>query len=526
MNLSKQRVVASCVMCKGGETHEETRRLVVLMLVIVLLFTCMGVTAKANSQFEDVKPGKWYYKAVMWAVENGVASGTSETTFSPNAVCTRGQIVTFLWKAAGSPNVDDVENPFADVSKKKYYYKPVLWAYSNQITSGTSPTTFSPNAECTRGQIVSFLWKAREAQVVDVDRSSFTDVKIGKYYEKPVYWAVMNGITGGVTNTEFEPNTACTRAQAVGFIYKCFSGVTSNTPSAGIHLYKVDSTVAATCISPKILNYHCIFCHEKRSFTSGKALGHDYKLAESVPSTYSACGYDLYKCARCNDSYKEEKELLHSWYRSGSKAPTCTTPGYKEYACYYCSAKRYEELPTVPHSFNSTYITYPRPDRTGVKRCVCRNCGYTENQNVVIDNAHGSYTNEEKQLVALINSARAAKGLAPLTLDTTYYAGAALRCYELIELFSHTRPNGTAFHTVFSDMNMPTAWSYGENICYSFSSQTITVEQIHQQFMNSSGHRENLLKDKWESVSVYILRIGGYAYCVENFFRTSSPYYG
>ena len=496
------------------------------MVVVVLLFTCMSVTANADPQFVDAKPGMWFYEAVVWAVEHRVTAGTSETTFGPNDTCTRAQIVTFLWKAAGSPSVDDIENPFTDVSKKKWYYKPVLWAYSNHITSGTSATTFSPNQKCTRGQIISFLWNACGSVVVGVDRSSYTDIKSGKYYEKPVYWATLNGIASGVTDTEFEPNTPCTRAEAVFFIYNCYSGEVSNDPIPGVHLYKLDSTKAATCTSPKLLNYHCINCQEKRSFNSGKALGHDYKLVESVPSTYSTCGYDLYKCTRCNDSYKEEKELLHSWYRSSSKAPTCTAPGYKEYSCYYCNAKRYEEIPVVPHNFNSTYVTYPRPNRTGVRRCVCRVCGYTENQNVVIDNAHDSFTNEEKQLVALINTARAAKGVAPLTLNTTHYAGAAWRCYEVVELFSHTRPNGTAFHTVFSDMNMPTAWSYGENICYSFSSQTITVEQIHQQFMNSSGHRENLLKDKWESCSVYILRIGGYTYCVENFFRTSSPYYG
>jgi len=486
----------------------------------------MSATASADSRFEDVKSGKWYYQAVIWAVENGIASGTSATTFSPNAPCTRAQIVTFLWKAAGSPSVEGVENPFTDVSKKKYYYQPVLWAYSNQITSGTSATEFSPNAECTRGQIVSFLWKASGGSTVDVDRSSFTDVKSGKYYEKPVYWAVLGGVTGGVTSTEFQPNTSCTRAQAVGFIYKCFSGLTTKSPSADIHLYQLDSTTPATCTGPKVQNYHCITCPEKHSFTSGKALGHDYALVESVPSTTTAKGYDRYQCTRCSDSYKVEKELLHSWYRSGSKAPTCTSAGYKEYSCYYCTEKKYEELPRAPHNFNSTYVTYPRPNKTGVKRCVCRVCGYTENQNVVIDNPHDSFTEEEKKLVSLINAARAAKGIAPLSLNTTYYKGSAWRTYELIESFSHTRPNGTAFHTVFSDFNMPTAWSYGENISYSFSSQDVTVEQIHQQFMNSSGHRDNLLKDKWESCSVYILRIGGYTYCVENFFRTSSPYYG
>ena len=168
--------------------------------------------------FADVPTGAYYYDAVAWAVENGVTGGTSATTFSPDNACTRAQMMTFLWRAAGSPEPESNVNPFADVSSSAYYYKAVLWAVENGITSGTSATTFSPDATVTRGQTVTFLW--RNAGSPAASGGSFADVASDAYYAPAVAWAAREGITGGTSATTFSPDNACTRAQIVTFLWR------------------------------------------------------------------------------------------------------------------------------------------------------------------------------------------------------------------------------------------------------------------------------------------------------------------
>ena len=177
-----------------------------------------------SSEFEDVKdPSAYYYTPVYWAVERGITAGTSPTTFSPTRTCTRGQIVTFLWKALGSPEPTDWNNPFSDVSSGDYFYQPVLWAKENGVTAGTSATTFSPGNPCTRGQIVTFLWKALKSPEPTSYDNPFTDVSSGDYFYRPVLWAKENGVTSGTTATTFSPGKACTRGQAMTFLYKAMN---------------------------------------------------------------------------------------------------------------------------------------------------------------------------------------------------------------------------------------------------------------------------------------------------------------
>lgn len=236
--------------------------------------------------FSDVKDGVYFLDAVKWAVKNEITNGTSETTFSPDKVCTRGQVVTFLWRASGSPEPemlkekepavtqedgadtgndpagsdpietpeigddpgddpsgndpsgDDpgndpsggdggndqdpvlTENPFTDVQEGKYFYKAVLWAVEQGITEGTSETTFSPDAPCTRGHVVTFLWRSAGEPQAKSSSHPFTDVKSGGYYYNAMLWAVEQGITKGTTSSTFSPNDPCTRAQVVTFLYR------------------------------------------------------------------------------------------------------------------------------------------------------------------------------------------------------------------------------------------------------------------------------------------------------------------
>ena len=168
----------------------------------------------------DVKETDYFYDAVLWAVGCGITKGTDATHFSPNAGCTRGQVVTFLWRAAGQPEPKGANNPFEDVKSDEYYYKAVLWAVENEITSGTSKTTFSPDSTCTRGQIVTFLWRANGQPTPKGSSNPFGDVKQSDYFYTAVLWAVENGVTAGTGKTTFSPNDTCTRGQVVTFLYR------------------------------------------------------------------------------------------------------------------------------------------------------------------------------------------------------------------------------------------------------------------------------------------------------------------
>ena len=175
--------------------------------------------ARAN-EFIDVPAGSYFYEAVMWAVENGVTTGVSANRFDPNGVCTRAQAVTFLWRAAGSPAPRSRTMPFADVPAGSYYYDAVLWAVENGITKGTSDTRFSPDDTCTRAQIVAFLWRSEKSPAAG-SRNPFADVKSTAYYADAVLWAVKENITKGTTSTTFSPDADCTRAQIVTFLWRC-----------------------------------------------------------------------------------------------------------------------------------------------------------------------------------------------------------------------------------------------------------------------------------------------------------------
>jgi hypothetical protein len=170
--------------------------------------------------FTDVNASAYYASAVKWAVANNVTAGTSATTFSPDAGCTRAQVVTFLWRAAGQPEPSSANNPFSDVHAGAYYYKAVLWAVGKSVTAGTSATTFSPDSTCTRAQIVTFLWRFEGMPAAASTNNPFRDVKAGAYYYNAVLWAVGKEVTSGTSATTFSPDATCTRAQVVTFLYR------------------------------------------------------------------------------------------------------------------------------------------------------------------------------------------------------------------------------------------------------------------------------------------------------------------
>lgn len=183
--------------------------------------------AEHDNPFGDIHEGDYYYDAVLWAVEQGITSGTSATTFSPDTSCTRSQMVTFLWRSAGSPHAQYTVSPFEDVSSDTYYYEAVIWAAEQGITSGTSSTTFSPDTTITRAQAITFIFRAMEAPA-PAQSASFSDVPADAYYASAVSWAAEQGVTGGTSADTFSPDSDCTRGQIVTFIFRSEK---NNTPS-------------------------------------------------------------------------------------------------------------------------------------------------------------------------------------------------------------------------------------------------------------------------------------------------------
>ena len=188
----------------------------------------VAIKIAQTMNFADVKPADYFYNPVKWAVNKNITKGTSATTFSPYKTCTRAEIVTFLWRDAGSPMPTTSRHPFTDVSYSmgSDFYNAILWANQNGITAGTTTTTFSPNKTCTRAEIVTFLWRYAKKPVGYGSNNPFTDVNKTDYapYYDAILWAVSKGITTGSTTTTFSPNGTCTRGEAVTFLYRFEGG--------------------------------------------------------------------------------------------------------------------------------------------------------------------------------------------------------------------------------------------------------------------------------------------------------------
>lgn len=174
---------------------------------------------KLTNPFLDISKNAYYYEPVLWAVYRGITTGLDESHFGPDAVCNRAQLVTFLWRAAGKPEPRSRENPFVDVPDGCFYEQAVLWAYENGITTGTDGTHFSPEALCNRAQVVTFLHRSRGCPEPEVIYA-FPDVPPGSYFREAVLWAAQRGITNGMDGGLFRPELSCSRAQIVTFLYR------------------------------------------------------------------------------------------------------------------------------------------------------------------------------------------------------------------------------------------------------------------------------------------------------------------
>ena len=179
--------------------------------------------APVEPPFADVPAGAYYEAPVRWAVENGITSGATENSFDPGGSCLRAQVVTFLWRAAMQPEPAIATSRFTDVKPTDFFFKPVLWAVEQNITSGVSATEFGSYANCNRAAVVTFLWRAAGCPEPFTTNNPFTDVNEGDFFYKPVLWAVENNITAGLTATTFGPTAECNRAQVVTFLYRAYN---------------------------------------------------------------------------------------------------------------------------------------------------------------------------------------------------------------------------------------------------------------------------------------------------------------
>lgn len=174
-----------------------------------------------ESPFTDVDSSKYYYEPVLWALKQKILSADSEK-FMPEAISPRSEVVTWIWKAMGSPEPTLAVNPFTDISEEDDCYKAALWAYEKGITSGTGATTFGPDSPCTRAQVITFLWRAI-GKPIYAGVINFTDIPIGAYYLYPMFWAVNEGITSGTSPWTFSPEMPCARAHIITFLYRTFA---------------------------------------------------------------------------------------------------------------------------------------------------------------------------------------------------------------------------------------------------------------------------------------------------------------
>ena len=206
------------------------RRVTAFLLALILAVgIAMLPAGAAGGTFADVADDAYYHDAVLWALEQGVTAGTSETTFSPADTCTRGQVVTFLWRAQGQPEPSDGQSLFADVAPSDYFCKPVLWAVESGITNGTSDTAFSPGATCTRAQVLTFLWRAVHKPAANGD-SRLAAGYAGTYFENAVAWADTNGMLSGMGRA-FAAEESCPRSDIVTYLYRFSTGETVSTPA-------------------------------------------------------------------------------------------------------------------------------------------------------------------------------------------------------------------------------------------------------------------------------------------------------
>lgn len=282
------------------------KRIISLLLAVVLLIGVFPVSisaAETSNPFTDVSESDYFYAPVLWAVENEITTGVSSNSFAPGQTCTRGQVVTFLWRANGNPEPSTGTNPFVDVNSNDYFYKAVLWAVENGITTGISADRFGPGEPCTRGQVVTFLWRAMGKAEPENSANPFGDISGSDYFYTPVLWAVEKEITTGTGNGKFSPADPCTRGQVVTFLHRAESqkAVEPDVPEeptvpAGEELRREDLEITLKIPTNGYLNYYTdieIVNRSEKPITFPTFIGVNGKLCNLYEDVVLDGGYHI-----------------------------------------------------------------------------------------------------------------------------------------------------------------------------------------------------------------------------------------
>jgi len=403
------------------------KRLLCLALTLLMLMSLVPVAALAEENpFTDVPklindaPNP-FYDAILWAVDQKITTGYSDATFRPNATCTRGHVVTFLWRAAGSPAPDSLYNRFTDVSENSPFFNAILWAAEQGITTGYSDGSFRPNDACTRAHVVTFLWRYDKKPAASGEVSLVDLEGLNADFTAAIKWAATNGITTGYSDGTFRPHAVCTRAHVVTFIYRDVSsvhrhsytavktlptctteGYTTYTCSCG-ETYKGDYVAKAghswnegvVTVKPTISSsgeklFTCTVCGETRVERLGLE-GHVHSYVKNVvPPACAEDGYTEYVC-ECGDSYIDQKSYVirvgHRYTTVGVKEATCTEDGYSgDFACMVCgeiykdpsgNVQKGHTIAATGHTWGTVPTKTVRPTRvsTGMKVYTCTTCG-------------------------------------------------------------------------------------------------------------------------------------------------------
>lgn len=296
------------------------RKIKVLTAAIVAAASMLAPVSAWAAGFSDVPSNKYYTKPVSWAVDWGITSGTSKSTFSPSKKCTRAEIVTFLYRAFGGEPVE-TESDFSDVSEGAYYYDAVNWAVEEGITSGKSATTFAPHEECSRADAVTFLWRL-DGEPEGAPQASFTDVAKGKYYYDAVNWAVAEDITSGLSRTSFGPQQKCSRGEIVTFLYRCAGSPEVEEDDSAADQGKENGSQKSTsedAVYNRIVALKSQY-PEGMIFTNNSSV--IYTFNGNYTYTYSGCEAFAMLCSEAafgtvNDVYEEQSDYPFDNIRTG-----------------------------------------------------------------------------------------------------------------------------------------------------------------------------------------------------------------
>ena len=358
------------------------RKALSALLALAMLLGCVTVTAFAEHDcpgkaFTDMPPeNNWAHAGIDFMVQNGYMNGMGGGKFSPDGIVTRAQLVTILYRLAGSPEAT-YKGSFTDVKDGLWYSLPIEWAAANGIVNGVGNGKFNPDGRITREQIAAILYRYSGSPETEGDLKAFPDAdKVSGYAVDALIWAtqqkLINGIgSGGVT--VLSPGTNATRAQIATIIWRY----------SELHFHRYEAVVTApTCTEKGYTTYTCA-CGDSYTADETEALGHDYKAGEPVAPTCTEKGYTVYTCSRCGDQVnRDEKAALGHDYRSTVTAPTCTEGGYTTYACSRCGdSYRSAETAALGHDWDEGVVAKEATTaEEGILRFTCKRCGATRDE--------------------------------------------------------------------------------------------------------------------------------------------------